>query len=276
MVNFLGTEISEERIAEIIAEMVSEPVEIEFDIINDEFTNTKILKIKKLGGEWGDKNIWLHPYESKHEFHFCFANIMGKDYITFECPRLTCTLNKGDSISFLFENGEILEYILDCSPEKKGVEYRRVILENKIQITISELETFKNENLKNFKLTSKNGKEILGNLHSHLLFTGYRQHVIKSVAQQYEQAVSKHIDNYHPIEIREIMDITTKGISRQIPQDVKDKVWNRDQGRCIRCGSNQNLEFDHIIPLSKGGANTYRNIQLLCETCNKKKSNKIG
>ena len=52
--------------------------------------------------------------------------------------------------------------------------------------------------------------------------------------------------------------------SRRISQDVKDKVWNRDGGKCVECGSNENLEFDHIIPHSKGGANTYRNIQLLC------------
>ena len=64
--------------------------------------------------------------------------------------------------------------------------------------------------------------------------------------------------------------------SRRIRQDVKDKVWNRDGGKCVQCGSNENLEFDHIIPFSKGGANTYRNLQLLCESCNRSKSDKIG
>lgn len=61
-----------------------------------------------------------------------------------------------------------------------------------------------------------------------------------------------------------------------IPQDVMDKVWNRDSGRCVKCGSQENLEFDHIIPFSKGGANTYRNLQILCKKCNIEKSNKIG
>ena len=42
------------------------------------------------------------------------------------------------------------------------------------------------------------------------------------------------------------------------------------------CGSNENLEFDHIIPFSEGGANTYRNIQLLCQPCNRSKSDSIG
>jgi hypothetical protein len=61
-----------------------------------------------------------------------------------------------------------------------------------------------------------------------------------------------------------------------IPQDVANKVWNRDGGCCVKCGSNENLEFDHIIPFSKGGATTYRNLQLLCQDCNRKKSNNIG
>ncbi|MEI8270115.1 MAG: HNH endonuclease [bacterium] len=55
-----------------------------------------------------------------------------------------------------------------------------------------------------------------------------------------------------------------------------DKVWNRDGGRCVNCGSQENLEFDHIIPFSKGGATTYRNMQLLCKKCNIDKSNKLG
>ena len=66
------------------------------------------------------------------------------------------------------------------------------------------------------------------------------------------------------------------GRIRHISQDVKDSVWNRDGGVCVECGSNDSIEFDHIIPFSKGGANTYRNIQLLCESCNRSKSDKIG
>lgn len=61
-----------------------------------------------------------------------------------------------------------------------------------------------------------------------------------------------------------------------IPQDVQDAVWRRDGGRCVKCGSQENLEFDHIIPFSKGGSNTVRNLQLLCEKCNREKSNNIG
>ena len=61
-----------------------------------------------------------------------------------------------------------------------------------------------------------------------------------------------------------------------IPQNIKDKVWNRDDGKCVQCGSNEKIEFDHIIPFSKGGSNTYRNLQILCEKCNRTKSYKIG
>ncbi len=61
-----------------------------------------------------------------------------------------------------------------------------------------------------------------------------------------------------------------------IPQNIMDKVWNRDGGRCVKCDSSENLEFDHIIPYSKGGASSYRNLQILCKKCNVEKSNKIG
>jgi Holliday junction DNA helicase RuvB len=59
---------------------------------------------------------------------------------------------------------------------------------------------------------------------------------------------------------------------RSIPDDIKVFVWQRDGGRCAKCGSQENLEYDHIIPVSKGGSNTARNIQLLCEKCNRSKS----
>lgn len=69
--------------------------------------------------------------------------------------------------------------------------------------------------------------------------------------------------------------IAPKGDTRHIPQDVKLAVWQRDQGKCVQCGDSQYLEFDHIIPHSKGGANTVNNVQLLCRRCNLAKSDRI-
>lgn len=59
-----------------------------------------------------------------------------------------------------------------------------------------------------------------------------------------------------------------------IPEAVRIEVWRRDGGVC-RCGSRERLEYDHIIPVSKGGSNTARNIELLCEACNRRKAAEI-
>lgn len=63
---------------------------------------------------------------------------------------------------------------------------------------------------------------------------------------------------------------------RIIPTHVKLEVWKRDKGRCVQCGSKENLHFDHIIPYSKGGSSLVaENIQLLCARHNLEKRDKI-
>jgi hypothetical protein len=64
--------------------------------------------------------------------------------------------------------------------------------------------------------------------------------------------------------------------SRRIPEKVRIEVWRRDGGKCARCGSREKFEYDHIVPFSKGGSNTARNVELLCESCNRSKHNNIA
>ncbi|MFN8673108.1 MAG: TerD family protein [Candidatus Sericytochromatia bacterium] len=63
--------------------------------------------------------------------------------------------------------------------------------------------------------------------------------------------------------------------TRTIPQTVRQEVWLRDQGQCVECLATEYLEYDHVIPFSKGGSNSTNNIQLLCRKCNLKKSDRI-
>jgi hypothetical protein len=63
---------------------------------------------------------------------------------------------------------------------------------------------------------------------------------------------------------------------RFVSIEVRREVWRRDEGRCTECGSQEKLEFDHIIPIAMGGNNTARNIQLLCESCNRQKGATLG
>jgi hypothetical protein len=74
---------------------------------------------------------------------------------------------------------------------------------------------------------------------------------------------------------RKRKDKSASEYSRYIPSEVKQQVWQRDKGKCVLCGSKRHLEFDHELPVSKGGSNTVNNIRILCKDCNRKKSGKI-
>lgn len=109
-----------------------------------------------------------------------------------------------------------------------------------------------------------------------------------------------HVDLIHLVEKEEISELDTERLEESlklwgvllqnsggsaqsdgkrrrhgISREVKNAVWRRDRGCCVECGSKEHLEYDHIIPHSKGGSDTERNIQLLCMKCNRAKHAQI-
>lgn len=102
---------------------------------------------------------------------------------------------------------------------------------------------------------------------------GYTSTVIKALIL--ERIRKKHKKIQRAVNHMRQEESTTPTDRKPIPGDVKIFVWRRDGGRCVKCGSRENLEFDHIIPISKGGSNTARNIQILCEKCNRSKGGNL-
>lgn len=65
---------------------------------------------------------------------------------------------------------------------------------------------------------------------------------------------------------------------RNISREVMLQVVRRDGHVCQKCRVNvpdNEIEFDHIIPVSKGGPSSVENIRVLCRTCNRKKSDSL-
>jgi hypothetical protein len=67
------------------------------------------------------------------------------------------------------------------------------------------------------------------------------------------------------------------GVDRYLHDPVtaeqRTRILTRD-GTCRRCGSAENLEVDHIVPLARRGTSEDENLQALCGPCNRQKGAK--
>ena len=61
-------------------------------------------------------------------------------------------------------------------------------------------------------------------------------------------------------------------------KNIKDLLYGKQHGHCAVCDVHfpyRNLTIDHVIPTSKGGADIDENKQLLCQSCNSMKGNRM-
>jgi hypothetical protein len=54
----------------------------------------------------------------------------------------------------------------------------------------------------------------------------------------------------------------------------RNKIFKRDNYKCVYCESRKDLTLDHVIPKSRGGGNNWDNLVTSCSKCNIKKANR--
>lgn len=55
---------------------------------------------------------------------------------------------------------------------------------------------------------------------------------------------------------------------KKVGKTTREAVFERDGYRCVRCGSDEKLQADHILPQSCGGPHILENLRTLCRSCN--------
>ena len=65
------------------------------------------------------------------------------------------------------------------------------------------------------------------------------------------------------------------GSASNVGKDARRICWIRQMGECGLCGTGMGVtEFDHIIPLCKGGPHSLENVHLVHPECNRAKGRK--
>jgi 5-methylcytosine-specific restriction endonuclease McrA len=89
--------------------------------------------------------------------------------------------------------------------------------------------------------------------------------------------LSKRWRENNPEKQRTIMfnrNSASRGVRLAVKHGLLEKMMNFQSSKCAYCQVNISDEFhvDHLIPVSKGGGNSPENLQLLCPSCNLRKS----
>ena len=179
----------------------------EIDIHVDDFTNSKTIKWKVVGGLKSpyNSNIYnpiggiISDSSEGKSLIFSFQNHSSKDFIVFNFFSKEYKLTINDKIYFLFEDNELISFKI--SEKSYNINHNwKQLFETKIPITLDELNSFKNKRLEKWRieLTSSNQK-ITGIANNDWYQGDNFQKVLHNLTSEYLDAVALHIENHTPL-----------------------------------------------------------------------------
>lgn len=215
-----------------------------------------------------DNGSFVHSYDNEK----MYDDVSPKDYLIYQlvyCKRQmlsNISLAKDNNIMFSGYKREI-EAVDDYgnfkTPASKDIvkyvlERERKLCRDKIKNPIVDFTITVKLNLtrmSGYNVTSK----------QNIFVSSQIQEIIDRLSQQFN---GFYLDD-------EIWQAICRVERAKVSNKMRFAIYNRDGYRCRKCGSSDNLEIDHIYPISKGGKSEFNNLQTLCHNCNSKKSNTV-
>lgn len=232
-----------------------------------------IKNVKEINKKYNFKKIPSFEMENHYDNKIFYDSVSPRDYLTYQ---------------LVYIRKEVIAAIRDTAENRRSFSLYQQEVKNKCKLrNYDTTELLKNEKKleaiekKIFKSLLK-GSTIDFDITVRIVHTNingavrtskedlfYEDEILKII----EKLSHKNGDYYLDDDIWQSICMVERG---KISNRMRFKIYERDGYRCRKCGRRtDDLEIDHIFPISKGGKSNYDNLQTLCHRCNSLKSNVI-
>ncbi len=212
-----------------------------------------------------------HTYDNEH----CYNDVSCEDYLIYQLQFIRGKI-KNEVKKIESNNEKYQQYVEEIKTLKLGDFYAPVERLNSEKLRSVEKRIIKN-NLKRI-LTQKFVLTVTlcrSNLRGYIFDKKVKSFDFETIYRLMKRMNNRNGDFYCD---RGIWDAIVRVERGKVSNKMRFSIYERDGYRCCNCGKSgryEDLEIDHIIPVSKGGKSEYGNLQTLCHKCNVEKGNKM-
>jgi 5-methylcytosine-specific restriction endonuclease McrA len=99
-----------------------------------------------------------------------------------------------------------------------------------------------------------------------ILLFSEKAEIVNKVENLYLRTVTRAFEVPSVIRLYHYVNVPFKNVMLN-----RHNIFKRDGGRCLYCGSREDLTLDHVMPRSRGGKTSWTNLVTACKKCNAKK-----
>ena len=232
-----------------------------------------IKSVKEINKKYDFKKIQSFDMENRYDNEVFYDSISPRDYLTYQ---------------LIYIRKDVISAIRDTAENKRSFNLYQQEVKNECKLkSYDTTELLKNE--KKLEVIEKRlfksllkGATIDFDITVRIVHTNIKGAVRTSkkdlfyedeILEIIEKLSHKNGDYYLDEDIWQSICLVERG---KVSNRMRFSIYERDGYRCRKCGTiTDDLEIDHIFPISKGGKSTYDNLQTLCHRCNSMKSNTI-